>query len=142
MAINKDFAKKRLAAKKSATRSTSSRKARWMVVSALSLAVLSWMLYQSQWGGPALTAGITHLKTWMTARTPPTPKDKHRIEVVSAKNNSEPVVHFEFYTALPNMSMAKVEPQLQSKVSSADLERELTAQIQAKLTKREKNEDI
>lgn len=109
--MRKDFAKKDFT--KQVTHTTE-KKWPWtlcIVVMVLFICLAGFFSYNKSPTSSLLSSYVAHVKTWIAER-----KARLHHEVVKAKqvvvnkNDSEPEIHFEFYTALPNMQITVSGP--------------------------------
>lgn len=149
-----DFNQPRFAAKKS-SRERASQRMRWvMLIVLLVCAGSGALLYRSRETVlPVVTASVDHIKQWLAERKNHLNKGLVKVKKLAAanKNEAEPQIHFEFYSALPSMQMSapvaaentkatppsaiasktpvKKLPHGKSIVDAASIERELSEQI-------------
>jgi|WetSurMetagenome_2_1015567.scaffolds.fasta_scaffold250267_2 hypothetical protein len=157
--------KKELAKKKSVLKHDSLLRWRWalfLFLFGLFVSGIGYSFYhykQSSGTSPWLSSTFSHLERWIAERKQHWQQGRMRDDTsktkrfVTNKSNAPPPIHFEFYTALPNMQVTVPNPVLEAKnttlapvarpqaqakkmavVSAEELEQELSEQIKRRRT--------
>lgn len=117
--------KKEFARKKSAMKQSVFGRWRWPIslcLLAFLLVGAGYFILQHQRTSPWILSYFSRIEAWVAERKQHWQKGGARDNTVKAKittanknNNSPPPIHFEFYTALPDMQVAVSEPVMQAK---------------------------
>ena len=137
--MRRDFARRKLAARR-----VSPRRGRYRLYGVLATGVALVLIgaalgYRQVANAPWVVASVAHVKTWLAERHQHLHQHMTQVKQLAAnKPAAEPAIHFEFYTALPNMQVSRAEPLVQTAtppsiapkvVSAKDVEQALSQQI-------------
>ncbi len=120
--------KKELATKRIAGKTTAHTKRMWWWVMILAVLVLvisagSFFVYKKRLPVfPVVSAYVMRVKTWIAERKVRLHQGITKVKQIAVnKNEAEPAIHFEFYTALPNMQVTIPDTQVRDNQASRNV---------------------